>query len=311
LYKPEYVAKLMYEGLRSKGTPLGLEKGLLADWHTDLSIPVEGQSLLFTGLLYQATPYIERLTKLMDRLEGRLERAVYWAGKLPFSLSLLAGQVSKEEREPYTAAIRNIVAALKRLDIEFFHRDELDHYSGILLYDLAFEEGFEKHARRVKETLENAGVKSLITIDPHTTYALKVLYPGYVGSSFEVHSYLELLPDRMRDSTKAGGGKIAVHDSCYYSRYLNLIEEPREILEALGVSPVEVRNSARMAQCCGGPAESVSPRLSANLAEARKKELEGTGCPIASMCPICLANFRRVGAKVEDIANIINRRLEQ
>ena len=68
--------------------------------------------------------------------------------------------------------------------MDFFYHPEMDFYSGILLYDLGDQEGFAAHARFVARTLKLHGVKKIITVDPHTTYALKELYPKYTGESF-------------------------------------------------------------------------------------------------------------------------------
>ena len=57
----------------------------------------------------------------------------------------------------------------------------MDRYSGILLYDLGDQRGFVRHARWLADRLQKAGVTKLITVDPHTTYALKELFPKYTG----------------------------------------------------------------------------------------------------------------------------------
>ena len=148
--------------------------------------------------------------------------------------------------------------------MDFFYHPEMDFYSGILLYDLGDQEGFAAHARFVARTLKLHGVKKIITVDPHTTYALKELYPKYTGETFEVQPYFSLL--RL---SKAGGGNglgpVTIHDPCFYGRYLKLSEGPRQVLSSLGLEYVEVRNCGEFTSCCGGPAESVSPALNREI----------------------------------------------
>ena len=57
----------------------------------------------------------------------------------------------------------------------------------------------------------------------------------------------------------------------------------------------------------GGPAESISPKLSKEVLGRRVEELQSTGYPIIAMCPICLANLRKAGAQVEDLSSLIGR----
>ena len=89
--------------------------------------------------------------------------------------------------------------------MDFFYRPDMDFYSGILLYDLGDQEGFEEHARFVAKTLKLHGVDKIITVDPHTTYALKELYPKYTGVSFEVQPYFTLL--RPDEASRATAGR--------------------------------------------------------------------------------------------------------
>jgi Fe-S oxidoreductase len=99
--------------------------------------------------------------------------------------------------------------------------------------------------------------------------------------------------------------KITFHDPCYYARFLDIYDQPREIIDALGVQCVDVRNSKKLTCCCGGPIESIAPGLSREVAMDRIQELQKTGCRIVAMCPICILNMRRVGAEVEDFSTVV------
>jgi Fe-S oxidoreductase len=52
-------------------------------------------------------------------------------------------------------------------------------------------------------------------------------------------------------------------------------------------------------------AESISPKLSTEIVKKRIYDLNATGEPIIALCPICLGNLRKAGAKVEDLATLI------
>ena len=195
---------------------------------------------------------------------------------------------------------------LTKSGADFFYHPEMDFYSGILLYDLGDQEGFVEHARFVARTLKLHGVQKIITVDPHTTYALKELYPKYTGVSFEVEPYFALLQP---GEVSRGNGRppVAIHDPCFYGRYLKVSEGPRRLLTGLGLSYTEVRNCGEFTSCCGGPAESVSPALNREILDRRVAELKASGAPVVTFCPICLANLLKAGLPVEDLASLLDR----
>ena len=100
---------------------------------------------------------------------------------------------------------------------------------------------------------------------------------------------------------------MAIHDPCFYGRYLELSEGPRRLLSSLGLEYVEVRNCGEFTSCCGGPAESVSPALNREILGRRAAELKASGAPVVTFCPICLANLIKAGLPVEDLATLLGR----
>ncbi len=75
----------------------------------------------------------------------------------------------------------------------------------------------------------------------------------------------------------------------------------------LGLKYVEVRNCGEFTSCCGGPAESVSPALNREILGRRVAELQASGAPVVTICPICLANLLKAGLAVEDLASLLDR----
>jgi Fe-S oxidoreductase len=100
---------------------------------------------------------------------------------------------------------------------------------------------------------------------------------------------------------------VTLHDPCFYGRYLELSDVPARVLHNLGFESVTVRNSGQFTHCCGGPAESISPRLTDEVLGRRVEELKGTGAPIVAMCPICLGNLLRAGVQAEDLSSLVAR----
>jgi len=306
MYHPKEIIGLIAGNLQKSRNPFGVSNSVLNGWWRDIPLRREGEAMLFTGLMYQSIPYIQRMTDQLARFEDTfwarflsLGRYVpVFAASLAFRFMAPAG-----DKKKFNGIVRDIHRVLIRSNVDFFYRPELDFYSGILLYDLGDVDGFARHARFVASTLKAKGIRKLITVDPHTTYAMKVLYPEYTGESFEVSTYFE----RLDLKVKNGGQRVALHDPCFYGRYLELSDVPVKVLHNLGIETVPVRNSGKFTHCCGGPAESISPRLTEEVLGRRVEELKASGAPVVAMCPICLGNLLRAGVPAEDLSTLVAR----
>jgi Fe-S oxidoreductase len=313
MYHPRDIIELIAANVRKTRNPFGLPASQLNTWWRQAGgfTRRPGDALLFTGLMYQAIPYIEATTRYLERYEDTPRAAYLRFGSLSrFLPSFLVGRAfslltSRAELEKFNGILRSICRLLAKSDVGFFYHPEMDFYSGILLYDLGDQDGFVEHARFVARTLKLHGVQKIITVDPHTTYALKELYPQYTGISFDVQPYFSLL--RLPQAADNGRPPVALHDPCFYGRYLKLSDEPRRLLDTLGLKVAEVRNHGDFTSCCGGPAESVSPALNREILGRRAAELEGAGAPVVTFCPICLANLLKAGLPVEDLASLLDR----
>ncbi len=314
MYNPRDIIDLIATNVRKTRNPFGVPSSRFNTWWREApgSTRRPGDALLFTGMMYQAIPYIEATTRLLERFEG-----TRWADYLRFGRfsrylpGALLGRglsrlISPAEKKKFNEILVSIGRLLTKSGVNYFYHPEMDFYSGILLYDLGDQDGFVEHAKFVAKTLRLNGVQKIITVDPHTTYALKELYPKYTGETFEVTPYFT----RLRISEprhKTGQPPVAIHDPCFYGRYLKLSEGPRQVLRSLGLEYVEVRNCGEFTSCCGGPAESVSPALNREILGRRVAELQASGAPVVTLCPICLANLLKAGLPVEDLASLVAR----
>ncbi len=306
MYNPKDIIDIISGNVSSTRNPFGIPKFLVNRWHKNLDLPRQGDALLFTGLMYQFVPYIEKSTQYLAKYEDTaMANFIRFAKWVPSYLSGMGLSVITPgaEKKKFNSILQDIVRILKASEVDFYYQPDLDDYSGVLLYDLGDQESFVKHARYVADKLKAAGVKKLITVDPHTTYALKVLFPKYVGADFEVKTYFELANFQSNN----GHRQITLHDPCFYGRYLELADVPVKRLADLDIECVPVSNAGQFTNCCGGPAESISPRLSTEVGDRRVAELNLTGEKIVSMCPICLGNLKKSGADVEDLASVMAR----
>jgi Fe-S oxidoreductase len=306
MYNPKDIIDLIADNVKKTKSPFGIPKFMANTWWKNASVGKDGDALLFTGLMYQFVPYIDKTTHYLEQYEDSgWANYLHYAKYFPKLLSGigLALMTSGKEKKKSDRILQDIVTILKKSNVDFGYKPELDDYSGILLYDLGDQDGFVRHAEYVAANLKRAGIQRIITVDPHTTYALKVLYPKYIGVSFEVKTYFELI----NITSNNGSCRVTLHDPCFYGRYLELSDVPKNVLEKLDIECVSVRNSGEFTNCCGGPAESISPKLSKEVLGRRVEELQSTGLPIIAMCPICLGNLKKAGIQVEDLSTLINR----
>lgn len=293
---------------RKAGNPLGAPRSVCYRWALDLGLRRGGDTILYTGCLYQLMAYSGSLVSIYERL-GRL--GIFMARILyKLSPNLLTWIVSKSVRADKDVAqyaersLRSIVEILRRSGIDPGYLYEDDIYSGVYLYELGLEEIFAEHANMVYRILISNGAKRIITVDPHTTYILREIYPRFIDSyNIEVLHYIEVIRAQTiekkaapRESEGSGVGGIisppAIHDSCYMVRKLGLYSMIRSKMK--GMKYIEPRNSGLRATCCGGPIEGISPKLALRIAIRRARELADIGSGrVIVMCPICYVNLKR------------------
>ncbi len=307
------VLGILSDNLRKRGSVLPISRSEATGWAKGLHIPRGGETILYTGLMYQLVPAIDALAGQMARFEDStitqyfgLGRSVNQFINLSFFMALAASKQMKQEN---AKVLRNIAGLLKKAGVEFGYLYELDLYAGALVYDGGMDESFAVHARRVYDVFRKNGVRRVITVDPHTTSVLRDAYPRFVENfDLEVKNYMEVLADKDLSATKKQDRKLVIHDSCVYARYDHMIEQPRKLLRNAGVTAQEPKLAGRSTYCCGGPIESLFPGKAHEIAASRIEQLREFGHDIVTMCPLCLVNLRKAAGEscaVSDISNTL------
>jgi hypothetical protein len=304
---------ILGDNLRKRRSALPLSRRVSTAWAKGLDLPRGGETVLYTGQMWQMVPAINAMSRQLGKCEGRGTRLFGFARSMNkvVNLTPVLARTTPSERKAYNDRLRNIVRLLRAAGVEFGYLYEKDLYPGTLAYDEGLTRGFVTHARRVAKTLRESGAKRLITVDPHTTNILRSVYPKVVdGFDLPVQSYLEVLAERELRATAPLHESVTMHDSCVYARYEGVVEQPRLLLSRGGVDLVEPELSGKLTFCCGGPLETLFPGKSTEIAKKRVDQLSACSPKIVTACPLCLANLERVaptGVEVRDISDYLVR----
>ncbi|WP_342433620.1 (Fe-S)-binding protein [Neobacillus sp. FSL H8-0543] len=166
---------------------------------------------------------------------------------------------------------------------------------------------FQELATKNIEEFEKAGVKKIITTDPHAYNIFKNEYPDF-GLEAEVFHHTEILYELVRDGKlvpkHAVNETITFHDSCYLGRYNDVYDPPREILKSIpGVKLVEMERNRETGMCCGAGGglmwmeEETGHRINVSRTE---QALEVNPTVISSACPYCLTMLSD-GTKAKEV----------
>src|SRR6476469_6323600 len=156
---------------------------------------------------------------------------------------------------------------------------------------------FQMMAYQNIQTLNNYGIKRIVTTCPHCFNIFKNEYP-VLGGSYEVIHHTTYLNEliaagkiRMKEGESFKGRKITYHDSCYLGRANDIYEAPRQVLEALDAELVEMKRCRKNGLCCGaGGAQMFKEEEKGNtrINWERANEAVATGSEIvAAACPFC------------------------
>ncbi len=309
------IVGLMVDNLEKRGSVFPLSAKKATRWADGLDIPHGGETVLYTGAMYQLLPYIIAMVKLLARVEDTFLANWVFMGRFAnrfVNLSAIGARPSRAEIERYNQILRNIARLLQQAGVEFGYLYEDDLYAGALAYDMGVDGTLRTHAKRVDATLRKHGVRKVITLDPHTTNMLRSVYPTMIdGFDVEVKSYLEVLAEAGAEPLQRIDEDVVIHDSCLYARSEGVIDEPRRLLERAGYTINEPRESRNLTYCCGGPIEALFPSKSHDVAVERVKQLRGTGgSQVTTMCPMCLASLAKAAdgtLPMEDISVFLTR----
>jgi len=157
--------------------------------------------------------------------------------------------------------------------------------------DLAFSQVAESNI----EALRAAKVGKMVSICPHCVRTIGTDWQE-AGATFAIEHHSELLA-RLRNRLpmpQAPPERVAFHDPCYLSRYRNVCDEPRAVIDRYAES-IDPRRARERSFCCGagGGQMFLGEEKGKRVNVERAEELVATGAPvIGTACPFCQTMFR-------------------
>jgi Fe-S oxidoreductase len=299
---------ILADNLRIRKSVIPMSAKSATVWAKGLGIPQGGETVLYTGLMYQMIPYITAMNAAQEKVEGSFLAGMIGLGRQVnrlVNISAFMARPAAATKERYNRMLRNIASLLRSAGVEFgyLYGDEI--YSGALIYDLGVDDLFAAHAHRVYDSLKKYGVKNVITVDPHTTNMMRSVYPSLIrGYDLKAQSYLEVLAESDLRPARELEMEVVLHDSCIYARQENVLEPQRTLLTRAGCTVHEPGDTGKFTRCCGGPVESLFPQKARKIASQRVEQLQAAGGHGVTMCPICLVNLKKVAGPGLDLQDI-------
>ena len=163
------------------------------------------------------------------------------------------------------------------------------------------------------ELIKNSGAKRLVLSCP---ICYKVFKEEYKLDGIEIlhHTqYINELIENDRISLDRSDKHYVYHDPCELGRAFGIYDEPRNIIDNIGLL-TPPKSDRDMAVCCGGSIGSLTMTLEERdeiTSNSIKDLMHNNPEEIVTACPLCQKTFaRKSPVKVKDIAEIVVENIE-
>jgi len=189
-------------------------------------------------------------------------------------------------------------------------------------------EDFIKLAELNLKMLRGTGAKCIITTCPECYRTLSVDYPDYIGDlGMDVLHLSQLLSESLPHLTPHFSrltyhdSRLTYHDPCRLGRHMGVYDEPRRVIEALGLNLVEMAHSEKSALCCGTSCWTNCGEISKSIQVDRLREAKATGAELlVTACPKCQIHLKcamkdariseEIKIEVVDLTNLVEKAME-
>jgi Fe-S oxidoreductase len=169
---------------------------------------------------------------------------------------------------------------------------------------------FQALANALIATLDEFGVRRIVTCDPHAYNTLRNEYPA-LGGRYEVVHHTELVARLLEEGrlrVRPLPGRTVYHEPCYLARHNGIYEAPRAALRAVLREPLaEFPLRREKAMCCGAGGgrmwidEAGTRPNMLRMAQALplSPSVVATGCPY---CTVMMTDAAKAMPEAESIA---------
>ena len=233
--------------------------------------------------------------------EGKTPDILFWVGS--------AGSYDDRAKKITKAFVK----ILNKAKVNFAVLGTEESATGDLAKRAGNEFLFQMQAVMNIEVLNSYEVKKIVTCDPHSFNCIKNEYPG-LGGNYEVLHHTQFIKElinskqlEIKDSDYKGK-RITFHDPCYLGRANSEYDAPRDVLNSLNATLLEMKRSKSTALCCGaGGAQMFKEpeKGDKDINELRTEDaLKTKPDIIATGCPYCMTMMSD-GVKVKEKENEI------
>jgi Fe-S oxidoreductase len=170
---------------------------------------------------------------------------------------------------------------------------------------------FQQLATTLIATLNEFGIRRIVTCDPHAFNTLKNEYPAF-GGHYEVIHHTQLIAKLVaegRIQVRRELERVIYHEPCYLGRHNGEFEAPRTIIRQLTKdAPLEFDLNREKAMCCGAGGgrmwmeETIGKRINitrVKQALPQAPKVMATACPY---CTVMMSDGTKALAKEAEIA---------
>jgi len=190
--------------------------------------------------------------------------------------------------------VKKIVSVLEKVGIDPLISDEVccSYITGAV----GFADEFERAQARFRQVYGPHLESEILTVCPTCTATLHDEY------GLQTKHALVAVAERLQEmDLRPLDMKVTYHDPCHLGRMLGVIEEPRQILRALGVELVEMVHHGTFSTCCGGGGGllDVDRNLAVEVSKNRVRDAVAVGVEtIVTACPTCQPTLLRGAGRV-------------
>jgi len=246
----------------------------------------------------RGNPYGKTAKKRMDWIKELPEEnhvKVFEEGERAETLYFVDSITSYDDRIQDIA--RATARVLKAVKIDFMILGPAEKDSGHEVRRFGEEMLFLNLKKSNTEAIKNAGVKNIITSDPHAYNALKNDYLD-IPTVEHISQVMvrKIKANELRLQKLKNGSRIyTYHDSCYLGRHNGIYDAPRDVIDAIpGLKRVEMTRYKDRGFCCGGGGLNLfyEPVEEKRMAQLRIKMAREAGANvIVTACPFCLVHI--------------------